>query len=161
MPRPAGPCPASIPAARNAPRIAAMVRLRLLLAWLLLAALPLQGFAAATMLFCGQAPRVLTAVAPANHGGHDDQASHADHRRAAGHDDATAHATDDGPPGHAPHVADAGHGCNLCAAACHAVGIASEPAALAFSPAPQVPQAEPFQRFASRPAPVPDKPPRA
>ena len=34
-----------------------MLRFRLILAWLLLAALPLQGWAAATMLFCGPVQR--------------------------------------------------------------------------------------------------------
>jgi len=43
--------------------------LRILVLWLLMAGVPLQGYAAATMLLC--APPVATHPAPSAHGGHD------------------------------------------------------------------------------------------
>ena len=57
-----------------------MLRFRLILAWLLLAALPLQGWAAATMLYCGPAQKAAvhaSAHAPgAAVSHHDMQAAH-------------------------------------------------------------------------------------
>jgi hypothetical protein len=134
----------------------AMVRLRTLLAWFLLAALPLQGFAAATMLLCGPARMAAVATAKATHQGHGHEGhDHQGHQHAADHQAHAQHGDSDGPS------ADSSHGCAACAAACHAVGIASDPAPVPLALAPHVPLSEPFLRFDSRPPPVPDKPPRA
>lgn len=146
-----------------------MVRLRHLLAWLLLAALPLQGFAAATMLQCGPAQRaavlqVLAAQAvpdqghPHAPGAQHDHAGHHGHSGGGHH---TAAAAPDGPVDHDPPLVDKGHGCAACAGACHAVGLTGEPVRLALAPAPLVPANDPFLRFDSPPPPLPDKPPRA
>ncbi|HYD75682.1 hypothetical protein [Ramlibacter sp.] len=129
--------------------------LRTLLAWLLLAALPLQGFAAATTLLCGPAHHAATASAGATAAHHaaSDGHGHA-HEAQAFESDADADAT-------TSTATDIGHSCNLCAAACHGLGVASQPSRFAPADAPQVLLTEAFQRLASRPAPVPDKPPRA
>lgn len=103
-----------------------MARLRFLLACLLPAALPLQGWAAATVLSCGPAQRTSVSVAQAQ--------QHAQH----GHGAAAA-----------------------CAAACRTVALAGEAPLLFLDSVPDILLGEPFLRFASRPAPVPDKPSHA
>jgi hypothetical protein len=135
-------------------KIASMPRIRLILAWLVMAALPLQGFAAASMLWCGAAPaaRVSQAHGHASDEGHGDHAHHA--------------ASSDSRHGHAAH-ADAkagpdkqGHTCAVCASCCQVVAVNS------FDPLPQVtapPGAQPphpHVRIATRIANLPDKPPR-
>ncbi|WP_332814033.1 hypothetical protein [Ramlibacter sp.] len=137
-----------------------MPAIRILLAWLLLAALPLQGFAAATTLLCGPAHHGPVAAAGSHHAtadGHDHGQDHGHGHAAAPHADA---------PGAGAEAATlssiaAGHSCNLCSAACHGVGLASQPAEVGLADAPRVPLTEAFRGFDSRPAPVPDKPPRA
>ena len=145
-----------------------MARLRLFLTWLLLAALPLQGFAAATVLQCGPAQRALAALeahqASAGHG-HGHRHGHHPHVAPV---DAAAHEADEAHVANAVHTQEAGaaspadgHSCFACAAACHAPALAGDAPRIALAPAPQVHADTPFQGFESRPPPVPDKPPRA
>jgi hypothetical protein len=133
-----------------------MSRIRLILAWLVMAALPLQGFAAASMLFCGGGPaaRASQAHGHASHPGHGDHAHHAAAPSDSGHDHAAhadAKAGDD----------KQGHACAVCASCCQVVAVNS------FEPSPQVtapPGAQPphpHVRVATRTATLPDKPPRA
>ncbi|MDP3762270.1 MAG: hypothetical protein Q8R01_17330 [Ramlibacter sp.] len=141
-----------------------MLRFRLLLAWLLLAALPLQGWAAATMLFCGPAQRAAVVAKAPPHGEavshhdmhaahHDMQAVHAQHHMDTGH----AGSAGDG----AQPVADGSHTCGVCAACCHGVALAQTQQWPAASPAPRADLIEPLVAVVARPSPVPDKPPRA
>ncbi len=128
-----------------------MSRIRTVLAWLLLLAIPLQGIAAASMLYCGPAARAAVQVqqsvaAEHHHGQADNHADHAGHHGGAAEDGA---------------LPDAGHKCGLCAACCHSVALTETPFAVALSPAPQLTWDEPFVPVHSRPSPVPDKPPRA
>lgn len=102
-----------------------MARLRFLLACLLPAALPLQGWTAPTMP-CGPAQHASVARAQAQQ---DAQHSH----------DAAA----------------------ACAAVCRTVALAGEAPLLFLDSVPDILLGEPFLRFASRPAPVPDKPSHA
>lgn len=147
-----------------------MLRFRLILAWLLLAALPLQGWAAATMLFCGPAQRVAV-VAKAQsvadsaslHGmnavHHDVQAAHAHHH--AG----TDHHVDTGDVGSAHDGAkttgEGSHTCGVCAACCHGVALAQTQHGAATAVAPGADIAEPLVAVLARPTSVLDKPPRA
>lgn len=122
-----------------------MSRLRLLLVWLLFAAVPLQGFAARTLLFCGGpgAPVQHAEAHPAGHGGHGTHAH--------------AHAS---PADEQAGSVAAEHACGNCMACCHnvaAVHSAEVPHAAA-PPAWQAP--EPLLRIASRATVLPDKPPR-
>ncbi len=138
-----------------------MSALRILIAWLLLAALPLQGFAAATTLLCGPAHHgAMTSAAAGPGDGHpaaiDGDGHPHDHASMA-----SAHAAQADAETAAPASNGSGHSCNLCSGACHGLGIASQPAQVALAVAPHVPLTEAFQRLASRPAPLPDKPPRA
>jgi len=112
----------------------------------------MQGFAAASMLWCGMG---------------------AQHQHAAEasepHDHATRHShTSDAAQGVA-HAADAAHGvpadngqkCSICAACCSGVALVGMDQVLAMAPAPQAELAEPFVLIHTLPTPVPDKPPRA
>jgi hypothetical protein len=128
-----------------------MARLWVLLTWLVMAALPLQGFAAASMLFCAAATheaRVEAAQAVAS--GHHD---HAGHRHSA--DPAAQQAQ--GPDT----LQDTTHQCSLCASCCHSVAINEFPSLLLPIAAPQAELAAPFVLMLGQITPVPDKPPRA
>lgn len=120
-----------------------MMRLRLLLAWLLLAAVPLQGFAGASMLFCGGVP---------SH--HAQSASAHDH---AGHDAAT-HAQQD--EGDAKQLPSALHTCAICATCCHGAALTQAAPVVQLPPAPSPVLHGPVVLIRSQPAQVPDKPPR-
>jgi hypothetical protein len=127
-----------------------------LLAWIVMFAIPIQGLAAASMLFCGQGT--------AHHG---QAAAHEHPAGTPAHDheqqpnlqlvqDTAAVQLSDGKS--AP---DLTHKCSVCASCCHAVGI--PPTALMIEP--DVPsRADPIgltMAVHSRPLLVPDKPPRA
>jgi hypothetical protein len=140
-----------------------MLRFRLILAWLLLAALPLQGWAAATMLFCGPAQHTAVvakvhspADAPSHH---DTHTAHHDMQAQAQHhvDTSDTGSTDDG----AGHVAGGTHTSGVCAACCHGVALAQTPHWPSIAAAPSADLAEPLVAVLARPSSVPDKPPRA
>ncbi len=129
-----------------------MLMLRILFAWLLIAAVPMQGLAAASMLFCGMGAQQLGTV-----------------QTSAPHDHATMHGLTvsveqghaqaaDPTPGAAP---DTGHKCSICAACCSGAALVGVDYVVAMAPAPQVKLAEPFVLIYALATPVPDKPPRA
>src|SRR5687768_5238785 len=138
-----------------------MSLLRLVIVWLLVAALPLQGIAAASMLYCGQA-----AHSAASQQGDHDHASH-DHDHAGnshGGDGHLGHAdvkpsqfSDQGDK--AAGVVDDGHSCPICASCCNLVAV-SETSTLMLDAAPPASQpAQDASRVFTRDAPLPDKPP--
>lgn len=89
-----------------------LIRLRAALMWVLLFALPFQGYAAATMLNCGPAPHRMAAAPSAAVDVHQHAAS-GDHQHQDHHDKVSK--------------------CSVCAACC--VGAALPAAALVFAPA--------------------------
>jgi len=139
-----------------------MSRLRILFVWLLMAAVPMQGFAAASMLFCGSgSQRQHTHVqagamaAVANHGeahtaAPHDHASHSHAGKAHGNAADKKHG-----------LPDATHKCSTCAACCNVVAMIGPQHEIALAPAPKADLAEPFVLILVRATPVPDKPPRA
>jgi hypothetical protein len=141
---------------------------RLVIAWLIMAALPLQGMAASSMLFCDQAAPSTVAKPTAHdhaahgHGAQHDHASHShdgDSLAAADQPAKLSQQQADGPQG-AGMVED-GHACPICAACCNLVALSETPI-LALQAAP--PASQPLDgpsRVLSRDAPTPDKPPRA
>lgn len=132
-----------------------MLRFRLLLVWLVMAAIPLQGWAAASMLFCGMGAHhapAQVAVAQQDAAGHHD---HSKHSHAA---EVQVKKTADNTSTKLPDVA---HKCGVCASCCHGVAIAEFPELVAFAPVPQAELAAPFVLIHARPSQVPDKPPRA
>lgn len=112
---------------------------RIALAWLLAVALPIQGYAAQTMMLCG----------PASHPGViEDHAAHAhDHAGMAGHE---AHAmadegvaaqdADDAQPTQAPHAGK----CSVCSSCCNVVGLTTTVVSLAVAP-PDLPEVPTLQ----------------
>lgn len=138
-----------------------MPRFRLILAWLMMAALPLQGWAAASMLYCGPAQRAAVHAAAAAHEAshHDMHAAHHDVK--AGHHAQQHHADPGAPEGAQPAADASSHTCGVCAACCHGVALAQTQRWAATLPALAADIAEPLVAVIVRPSPVPDKPPRA
>ena len=140
-----------------------MVRLRLLLVWLLMAAIPMQGFAAASMLFCGMGTEHMqahtTGASQASLGSR--QVQEIMHHEHSSHDHATAGARGKTTTDIKQGVADTAHKCSICAACCNGVAIVGLELGIAVVPVAQATLAEPFVLIHTRPSPVPDKPPRA
>ncbi len=136
-----------------------MLRVRAVMLWLLMTALPLQGLAAAVMLHCAGQAAATAQGAHAHHGA----AAHRDaHDAAAGHhggaaqDAPQAAAADDA--GQWPSVT---HKCGVCAACFSVVAPAPAVARLQVASPPSVlPVAIPLVPDSRAPA-LPDKPPRA
>lgn len=145
---------------------------RLIVAWLVMAALPMQGIAAASMLFCDQAANSTALQQPVHdHASHD----HAGHGH--GHDGATGghgqeaaadqggHGVDSVQAGHddggKASAVDDDHACQICASCCNLVALseASTPSLDSARPAP--PPLQGPSRVLTRESPAPDKPPRA
>ncbi len=123
-----------------------MSLLRLVIACLVMAALPLQGIAAASMLFCGSQAAAQVAEA----------ASHHEH-----HASLNAAAHDHAPPADAGTGDTPAHSCPVCAACSQAQAVGGfEPSPLA-APAPSAEPSQPPGRVSSRALTLPDKPPRA
>jgi len=128
-----------------------------------MAALPLQGLAAVSMLLCSGTASKVMQMPDAGHGqgldsagatSHDHHAMSADH----GMQDHAAHAQSASEPH--DHGA-ASHECGICGAGCHSVAIAPSADALHLSSVPQGPAATPIPQVHTRTTPVPDRPPRA
>ena len=123
--------------------------------WLVMLALPVQGFAAASMLYCGPKAHAAQASQPADHevthgmshAGHD-HASHAQH--------ASAHA----PAHDAPDVGNEAHQCLMCAFCGHSVALSEFPKALEFGEPAHASPPEPSALIQPIAVLVPDKPPR-
>jgi len=132
--------------------------LRLVIAWLVMAALPLQGLAAASMLFCGQAAHsTVSDQAAHDHAAHGHDGGSHHHSSAADAGAGEQHAA--GDPGDAG-TTDEGHSCPICAA-CNLVALSESPAALVGGDSPASPPSQGPSRVITREAPAPDKPPRA
>lgn len=119
---------------------------RLLLACLLIAALPLQGIAAASMAFCATGGPA--AAAEAGPQAHDHAAAH-------------AHASAAVPDGQVHALPDTAHACSVCMACCHAIGIVQTAEFSALQPVPHGPIAAAAVPLHERPASVLERPPRA
>ncbi len=140
-----------------------MARLRLFVAWLMFAALPLQATASAAMWLCQNLPATTAAAGahstgpaghpPADHAGHG-----LGHDLGAGAHPASAH---HGAPVDGDGASAEGHRCASCAFCGHVLAQPVEPAHLAPADSPQSPARAPVAAVATRGLPVPDKPPRA
>lgn len=132
-----------------------MDRIRILLAWLLLLALPLQGAAAVAMQACGTAGAAQVASVQPHASHHPDPGHHHHPAEAA----AGLVAASDFPDAQADQ-ADAGHACAWCAFCGHALALHSaSPRAGPAAPPGAAPDA-PRDALVSLSLPVPDKPPR-
>jgi hypothetical protein len=137
----------------------AMTALRLFCLWLLMLALPLQGFAAASMLYCaGQGSTAASSGAAPAGGHHANPAGiashdHSGHQHAASADAARGGPGDDGKA--------AGHKCATCAFCAHSVALDAFPPALEFGARAQASLPERPVLIAAVLVLLPDKPPRA
>jgi len=129
-----------------------MHRVRLFILWIMMFAVPFQGYAAAAMVFCGPGHAGAMAEMPA--GMHDDaRHPHADGPGDPHHEAAQGAKTASAEP-------DAMHKCGTCGA-CHATGLTSTLELAVFHDLPRAGLAEPAIAMATRAPRVPDKPPRA
>lgn len=130
-----------------------MIRVRFLLLWLVMAAVPLQGLAAASMLYCGIGAQHGSAHSMAVAAPVPDHASH-DHDH-----DAVAEAVQ-ATDGQQQQLPGTSHECSVCASCSNAVAMTTVASSVGTMPLPQTDLAEPFVLIQRRAAPVPDKPPR-
>jgi hypothetical protein len=122
--------------------------LRLIVACLVMAALPVQGIAAASMLFCGKAAHSTAQEAAHDHAGHASHASHGDEQATHAHEGQGGGIGGD-------------HACPICASCCNLVAV-FEASPLGLDPArPAAPPLQGPARVLTREASAPDKPPRA
>ena len=139
-----------------------MSRIRLFLIWLVVAAIPLQGLAAASMLVCGtgehHAPAQVATVQAVPASSAATAGSEYDHSKHSHAAEVRVKKTADNAGKKLPDVA---HKCGVCASSCHIVAVTQFPQLVAFAPVPQADLAEPFVLIHARPSQVPDKPPRA
>jgi hypothetical protein len=136
-----------------------MVRFRHLLLYLMMLALPLQGFAAASMLYCSLSPSIEAAqsqkIAVASHHAEGKLLPH-EHAQAA----LLVHQVEQTSDVQAQ-LPDATHKCGVCASCCSVFAIADFPRTVAISPSPHADLAEPFVLIDTVPSRQPEKPPRA
>ncbi|SDC02883.1 hypothetical protein SAMN05444679_101142 [Variovorax sp. CF079] len=136
-----------------------MVSFRAILLWLMMLAVPFQGYAAAAMAFCAPEPAQMSAGVVHDHS----QRDHASPQGVEHH-----HVNVSGDDGEDHHVAqsaqddqsDAFHKCGNCAA-CHSVAMMPTLGTSLLHGLPQADLAEPFHAMATVSPSVPHKPPRA
>jgi cytochrome c553 len=137
-----------------------MLNLRAILLWLMMLAVPLQGYAAAAMAFCAPAAAHSgsSTIVVHDHSGHDHSTLDAQHHHssAGSNDNADRH---DAPEAH-DEASDASHKCGNCAT-CHAVGMMPTLNTPILHGLPQADLAEPLRAMATVSPSVPHKPPRA
>ncbi len=138
-----------------------MSRFRHLLLCLMMLALPLQGFAAASMLYCGMgaghdAKAAQMEMASSHHQMADAMVMPHEHEK----QDTTAQVTQQSPDSQ-KQLPDSSHKCGVCAACCSVVAIADFPQTVEVQSSPKVALVEPFVLINAVPSRLPEKPPRA
>ena len=147
-----------------------MSRVRFFLVCLMTLALPLQGYAAVAMLYCGMGTghevptaQMQTSGGQTHH--HHQTANEADaapahaHTQAHGIDDTAdqaAHQPSDG----LKQLPDSTHKCGVCASCCNAAAISDFPLSIEVQLLPQAELVEPFVLISAVPSRLPEKPPR-
>ncbi|WP_232080826.1 hypothetical protein [Variovorax sp. SRS16] len=147
-----------------------MVRFRAILLWLVMIAVPFQGYAAAAMVFCetGAVPEALLVGASHDHAKHDHGvADHATANHAKADSGSSVHSDPAARAEHVDHVdvgdlPDSSHACGTCGtcSACHAVALTTTLSAIESYSLPQADLAEPSGVMATVSPSVLDKPPR-
>jgi hypothetical protein len=134
-----------------------MSRVRVFLLWLMMLAVPFQGYAAASMALCAQQQTGASVAVVDSHAVHQAPAAAVEH--AAHHHDAMAQADSDGASASHAH-GDGVAKCSSCVA-CHAVALTDVTQAALPHALPQADLAEPASAIAKLASDVLDKPPRA
>ena len=136
-----------------------MSLMRVLLAWLIMAAIPVQGLAAVSMAFCQGAHQ--HAAATHGDGGLDPATIQHDHSMHKHAGEAPQIEVTDADAVSAKALPDASHKCGVCASCCHSLALAQLPQWPVFASAPQVGSAEEVVLIHATSPERPDKPPRA
>ena len=131
-----------------------MLHLRFVLAWLIMLALPLQGLAAATMVFCagehhGTTAALQGAQEPSSH-------DHSSHQHPA----VDSHQANADEARSSQVLPDSNHKCGVCASCCHSVAVTQGRASSGLVALERPHLTEFFLRIDTASAEVPDKPPR-
>jgi hypothetical protein len=139
-------------------RIHFMSAIRRWCLWLVMLALPLQGFAAASMLYCGQPSRAAQQADAAHH-----EAAQAVNHHASGHEghDHAVAATPDVADHDPQNPTQDTHKCIMCALCGHSVALSESPETLVFDEPSHVSPRGPSVQIEPVAVRVPDKPPRA
>lgn len=139
-----------------------MAWFRIFLTWLLLAALPLQGWAAASMLYCATTPRDANVVQAVHHAAHTPVDGPADHvHHAAGDSTVEVDGTFADRETSTGKLPSPDHKCVVCAACGHGVALLPTFDLVAATPPPSMAVCPPVALLRSIALPFPDKPPRA
>ena len=138
-----------------------MSRFRYLLLCIIMLALPLQGFAAASMLFCGMgaghdAKTAQVEMASSHHQMADAMVMPHEHQK----QDTSAQIAKQSPDIQ-KQLPDSSHKCGVCAACCSLIAITDFPLTVEVQSSPKVNLAEPFVLIHAVPSRLPEKPPRA
>lgn len=139
-----------------------MSRFCTFLLWLMMLALPVQGFASVSMQYCGKSVDHMVLQAPAEP---EDHHHHADASKDALDHAMHAEATQATGSGQAPdaqnQLPDAAHKCGVCASCCNLVGMTAAAPTVAIHSIPGAVYIEPSALIHSVPSALPEKPPRA
>ena len=137
-----------------------MLRIRSLFLWFVVLALPLQGFAATSMLFCGMGGHHANAQAEMVETGAHGIVGVDRQNTSVQHVDTTHLHVKKASEGKGK-LSDLTHKCGVCASCCFSVAISSMPRAMDITPSPKADLAEPFVLIHAIPSRVPERPPRA
>ena len=138
-----------------------MSRFRHLLLCLMMLALPLQGFAAASMLYCGMgAGHHSKAAQTEMNSSHHQMADAMGLQHEHGKHDKTVQAVKQSSQTQ-KQLPDSTHKCGVCAACCSVIAIADFPPTVEVQLSPKADLAEPFVLIHAVPSRPPEKPPRA
>lgn len=139
-----------------------MSRLFTFLLWLTMLALPMQGFAAASMQYCGKGAGHTVFQAPT---GHETRHVHSDASSEVGdhamHAEATQVANAEQSPDQQINLPDATHKCGVCASCCNLVGMTTTIRTVAVHAPFSAGYIEHSAPIYSIPSALPEKPPRA
>jgi hypothetical protein len=139
-----------------------MSRFCTFLLWLMMLALPMQGFAAASMQYCGKGADHTVVQAPADPEAHHHHAeASSDGHNHAMHAEAAQVAGAEQAPDLQNQLPDAAHKCGVCASCCNLVGMTSATQAVAIHAVPNAVYIEHSAPIRSVPSGLPEKPPRA
>ncbi len=140
-----------------------MSRIRRFLLCLMMLALPLQGFAAATMLYCGPGPthQAMQKAVQMSHQSHDHNAAAMMQQDHHAQPINTAAQTDQFSDQAQAALPDAAHKCGVCAACCSVLALTDVARTIAVPSLPHSDLAEPFVLIDAVPSRQPEKPPRA
>jgi len=139
-----------------------MTRFCSFLLWLMMLAMPIQGFAAASMAYCGvgAAHKTVSANAMPQTPQHHAESAGEGHGQSM-HHEMVQTAAPDQPADTQTQLPDAAHKCGVCASCCNLIGIAVIPQLLAVHVSPDATYLEPLALSYTVPSSLPEKPPRA